>query len=123
MHNRGGYGKGDVESRGGGGGRTARETNAGIMEQQNNERINELSEQVAMLRGLTVDINNEVREQNSLLDSMQDGFYSTQDMLAGSMRRIGSMLEAGGPKALFAMVAFVVVVVVILYKLMKLASG
>ena len=114
--NRGGYG-GDIESRGGGG-RSARETNAGIMEQQNNERISELSEQVAMLKGLTIDIGNEVREQNSLLDSMQDGFMSTQDMLAGSLRRIGTMLESGGAKHMCYMVAFVVFVMVFLYWLM-----
>ena len=110
---RGGYG--DIE---GGGGRSARETNANIMEQQNNERISELSEQVARLKGLTIDIGNEVREQNSLLDSMQDGFMSTQDMLQGSLRRIGTMLETGGAKHMCYMVAFVVFVVVFLYWIM-----
>ena len=113
--NRGGF-SGDIESRGGG--RSARETNAGIMEQQNNERISELSEQVAMLKGLTIDIGNEVREQNSLLDNMQDGFANTQDMLVGSLRRIGTMLESGGAKHMCYMVAFVVFVMVFLYWLM-----
>jgi blocked early in transport 1 len=114
--NRGGFGGGDIESRGAG--RSARETNAGIMEQQNNDRISELSEQVAMLKGLTIDIGNEVREQNSLLDSMHDGFMSTQDMLSGSLQRIGTMLESGGAKAMCYMVAFVVFVMVFLYWLM-----
>jgi len=111
---RSGYGGGDIE----GGGRSARETNAGIMEQHNNERIDELSEQVAMLKGLTIDIGNEVREQNSLLDRMQDGFMNTSDMLQGSLRRIGTMLERGGPKHMCYMVAFVVFVMVFLYWLM-----
>ena len=65
------------------------------MEQQNDERISELSEQVAMLKGLTIDIGNEVKEQNSLLDQMQNGFSNTGDMLADSLRRIGTMLESG----------------------------
>ncbi|CAB9508734.1 Blocked early in transport 1 homolog [Seminavis robusta] len=112
---RGGHG-GDIESRGGG--RSARETNAGIMEQQNNERISELSEQVARLKGLTIDIGNEVREQNSLLDSMQDGFVSTQDMLQGSLRRIGTMLESGGAKHMLMMVGFSVFVMCFLWWLM-----
>jgi blocked-early-in-transport protein 1 len=114
---RGGYGYGDIESRGGGG-RSARETNAGIMEQQNNDKISELSEQVARLKGLTIDIGNEVREQNSLLDSMHDGFLSTQDMLQGSLRRIGTMLQSGGPKHMCYMVGFTVFVMVFLYWLM-----
>eukprot|EP01083_Nonionella_stella_P060301 157533_1 len=98
---------------------TASDMNAGIMEDQNNERISELSEQVARLKGLTIDIGNEVREQNSLLDQMQDGFSSTGDMLKGSLKRIGSMLDAGGPKAMMLMVGCIVFVMTVLYWLMK----
>lgn len=112
-----GYGGYDVEG-GRGGGRSARETNANIMEQQNNERILELGEHVARLKGLTIDIGNEVREQNSLLDGMSDGFQSTQDMLANSLVRIGTMLESGGAKHMCYMVSFVVFVMVFLYWLM-----
>ena len=115
---RGGYG--DIEGGGarGRGGASARETNANIMEQQNNERISELGEQVARLKGLTIDIGNEVTEQNSLLDTMHDGFLNTGDMLQGSLRRIGTMLESGGGKHMCYMVAFVVFVMVFLYWLM-----
>lgn len=115
MHNRG---MGDLE-RGGRGGMSASEANRGIMEQQNNERIDELSQQVARLKGLTIDIGNEVREQNSLLDNMGDGFESTRDLLAGSLRRIGTMLESGGAKHMCYMVAFVVFVIVFLYWVMS----
>lgn len=110
----GGYGRSDVES-GRGSGRTARETNASIMEQQNNERISELSEHVAMLKGLTNDIHSEVRDQNNFLDTLQDGFYNTQDMLQGSLVRIGTMLEQGGIKKLCYMAGFIVFVVTFLY--------
>lgn len=113
-NNRGRGGYGDIE----GGGANARETNANIMEQQNNERISELSDQVARLKGLTIDIGNEVREQNSLLDRMQDGFENTGDMLHGSLQRIGTMLESGGMKHMCYMVSFVVFVMVFLYWLM-----
>jgi hypothetical protein len=47
----GGLGSRDIEGGiGGGGGRRFNDTNAGILEQQNNERIYELSEQVARLK-------------------------------------------------------------------------
>ena len=94
------------------------DTNAGIMESQNNERISELSDQVARLKGLTIDIGNEVREQNALLDDMGDGFSATRDMLAGSLRRIGTMLETTGGKHMCYMVIFVVFVMVFLYWVM-----
>jgi blocked-early-in-transport protein 1 len=70
------------------------------------------------LKGLTIDIGNEVREQNSLLDDMGEGFSSTSDLLAGSLRRIGTMLESGGAKHMCYLVTFVVFVMVFLYWLM-----
>mmetsp|Transcript_25609 Transcript_25609/g.46236 ORF Transcript_25609/g.46236 Transcript_25609/m.46236 type:complete len:147 (-) Transcript_25609:110-550(-) len=112
--NGGGYNPSHLES----GGINARDTNANIMEQQNNDRISELSDQVSRLKGLTIDIGNEVREQNSLLDDMGEGFSSTGDLLAGSLRRIGTMLETRGGKHMCYMVAFVVFVMVFLYWLM-----
>lgn len=66
-------------------------------------------------QGLTIDIGNEVREQNSLLDQMGDGFQSTRDMLQGSLTRIGSMLETTSGKHMCYMILFVVFVVIFLY--------
>lgn len=113
----GAYGRrggGDLE----GGGRN-NDTNSNILEQQNNERIFELSEQVSRLKGLTIDIGNEVSEQNRLLDNMGDGFQNAKDMLQGSLTRIGTMLESGGAKHMCYMVGFVVLVVVFLYWVMS----
>ena len=98
-----------------GGRMNGNETNRNILEQQNNDRIAELSDHVARLKGLTIDIGNEVREQNALLDNMGDGFSNTRDLLQGSLRRIGVMLERGGSKHLCYMVGFVVFVMVFLY--------
>jgi blocked-early-in-transport protein 1 len=95
------------------------DTNANILESQNNERIDQLSESVARLKGLTIDIGNEVREQNSLLDHMGDGFTNTADLLQGSLRRIGTMLESGGAKHMCYMVLFCVAVMIFLYFLMS----
>jgi len=103
----------------GGGGMSASDANANIMEQQNNERIDLLSDQVARLKGLTIDIGNEVREQNSLLDNMGDGFQNTRDLLAGSLQRIGTMLQTGGGKHMCYMVMFCVFVMVFLWWMMS----
>mmetsp|Transcript_10804 Transcript_10804/g.23914 ORF Transcript_10804/g.23914 Transcript_10804/m.23914 type:complete len:148 (-) Transcript_10804:220-663(-) len=112
---------GNIESgRGrGGGGMSSHDANANIMEQQNNDRISELSDQVARLKGLTIDIGNEVREQNSLLDNMGDGFSNVGDMLTGSLARMGVMLERGGAKHMCYLVLFVVFVMVFLYWLVR----
>lgn len=117
----GARGRGAAAGRGGsgGGGLTSRDANANILEQQNNERINDLADHVARLKGLTIDIGNEVREQNSLLDNMGDGFQNTRDMLQGSLRRISTMLDQGGAKHMCYMVAFCVVIMMFLWWLMS----
>lgn len=101
------------------GGLSSADMNANIMEQQNNDRIDDLSEQVARLKGLTIDIGNEVREQNSLLDQMGEGFSHTGDLLSGSLKKIGTMLDSAGAKHMCYMVAFTVATFVVLYMLMK----
>jgi blocked-early-in-transport protein 1 len=120
--NGGGYrdveGGGNVRGRGGGRGNGS-DANSGILEQQNNERIDELSDQVARLKGLTIDIGNEVRDQNSLLDGLGDTFSNTGDLLQGSLRKIGSMLESGGTKHMCYMVIFIVLVMIFLWWLMS----
>ena len=110
----GGSGRG---GRGGGGGYN--DTNSNILEQQNNERINELSDQVARLKGLTISIGDEVREQNSLLDNMGDGFLHTGDLLRSSLSRIGTMLETGGTKHMLYMIGFCVLAMCFLWWLMS----
>lgn len=100
------------------GGGKFNDANTNILEQQNNDRISELSEQVARLKGLTVDIGSEVREQNSLLDQMGEGFLSTGDMLQGSLAKIGIMLDTSSGKHMCYMVLFVVFVVIFLYWMM-----
>jgi blocked early in transport 1 len=95
------------------------DTNANILEQQNNERMNELANHVALLKGLTIEIGNEVREQNSLLDNMNDGFSNTRDLLQNSLHRIGTMLQHGGTKHMCYMVIFCVSIMMILWWLMS----
>lgn len=104
--------------RGRGGGLSAADANSNILEQQNNERISDLSQKVSLLKGLTIDIGNEVREQNSMLDNMGDTFSNTSDLLHGSLQRIGVMLQTAGGKHMCYMVAFSVVVMIILWRLM-----
>eukprot|EP00527_Entomoneis_sp_CCMP2396_P003202 CAMPEP_0198139910 /NCGR_PEP_ID=MMETSP1443-20131203/3141_1 /TAXON_ID=186043 /ORGANISM="Entomoneis sp., Strain CCMP2396" /LENGTH=134 /DNA_ID=CAMNT_0043802175 /DNA_START=253 /DNA_END=657 /DNA_ORIENTATION=- len=104
---------------GGGGGLSSGEANSGILETQNNEYIDELSNQVARLKGLTIDIGNEVQEQNSLLDGMGDGFQNVGDMLGSSLNQIGTMLSSGGTKHMLLMVTFCVAIMCLLWWLMS----
>lgn len=113
MRSNGGYS--NIEN----GNSSMRDMNSNILEQQNNDRINELGDQVAHLKRLTIDIGNEVGEQNRYLDGMGDGFTNVRDLLSGSLSQIGTMLESGGARHMCYMVAFVVGVTIFLYFLMS----
>lgn len=54
---------------------------------------------------------------------MGDGFTSTGDLLSGSLRKIGNMLERGGPKHMMYMIGFVVFVMVFLYWMMSFKTA
>jgi blocked-early-in-transport protein 1 len=69
-------------------------------------------------KGLTLDINKEVREQNTFLDQMEQGFENAGDMLKDSLGRIGIMLDSTSGKHMCYMVMFAVFVVVFLYWMM-----
>lgn len=50
------------------------------MERQNNEHLDTLSEQVAMLKSLTMEIDAEVKDQNSFLENMGISFVGAGEV-------------------------------------------
>ncbi|GMH72235.1 hypothetical protein TrRE_jg3327 [Triparma retinervis] len=89
------------------------------MESQNNERIGALSDQVAALKSLTLDINSEVTEQNRLLNDMDSGFGNIGGLLGSTMNRITTMMDATGSRHMWYLAGFVILVMVFLYTIMK----
>ena len=65
--NNNGYGGGNIY--GGANGRVA-ETNRNIYEDENNRRLNDLGDQVSLLKELTIDIGDTVRDHNRYLDGI-----------------------------------------------------
>ena len=55
------------------------EANRNLLEEENEFRLQELGQSVSMLKAMSLDINNEVKSQNRLLDSM--GGVSLTDLL------------------------------------------
>jgi len=67
---------------------------------------------------LSIDINAEVKDQNSMLDGMGTTLGSTTEMLTSTIGRIGTMISSGGSSHMFAMVGFIVAFFLLLYFLM-----
>ena len=89
------------------------------MEQQNNDRVSSLSDQVSLLKSLTIDIGNEVREQNDLLDNMDNNFSNTGDLMGLSIRKISEMMGSTSSKHMLILAGFVVFVMTFLYWMMR----
>mmetsp|Transcript_22260 Transcript_22260/g.32379 ORF Transcript_22260/g.32379 Transcript_22260/m.32379 type:complete len:130 (-) Transcript_22260:43-432(-) len=109
-HDRGsnGYSIGSNEQRAGEVGRT-------LLEQENDSRWLELGEQVSMLKSMTEDINQEVKSQINLLDSMGSNIMSASDMFSSTLGKLGAMMSSGGSGHMYLLIVFVVFIFVLIY--------
>mmetsp|Transcript_23596 Transcript_23596/g.23792 ORF Transcript_23596/g.23792 Transcript_23596/m.23792 type:complete len:129 (+) Transcript_23596:77-463(+) len=96
----------------------AQETNRTLLEQENNDRWNALGDQVNLLKSLTIDINQEVKSQNSLLDGMGTNFTSAGELFSKTIGKMGVMLNSASSKHMYYLVGFVVFVFLLLYFMM-----
>jgi len=66
-----------------------------------------------------MDINAEVKDQNSMLDGMGSTLGSTTDMITNTIGKIGVMVSSGGSKHMCYLIAFVVFFFFLLYFMMS----
>ncbi|KAL8736738.1 MAG: hypothetical protein Q9166_000104 [cf. Caloplaca sp. 2 TL-2023] len=83
-------------------------------ERQNNSRLDELSSKVSALRGITVDIYDNARNQD-VLDSSNEVFSSMTTSVKGSAGRLGRMAQSGNKVAILKLAGMIVGVVVVLW--------
>lgn len=91
------------------------ESNRRLMEEQNNKKTSALAESVEKLKLLSIDINDEVSDQNRLLNSMGNQMGSASSMLNDTLGKLGVMLESSESKHALYLIIFVVVSFVLLY--------
>ncbi|KAF2259514.1 hypothetical protein CC78DRAFT_503087 [Lojkania enalia] len=83
-------------------------------ERQNNSRLDELANKVSALRGVTIDIYDNARDQH-IIDSTSETFSTFGTSLKGSATRLGRMAQSGNKVAIFKLAAIIVGVVLFLY--------
>lgn len=57
--------------------------------------MQELGSQVNLLKAMTIDINNEVKSQNKMLDGMGGTFGSATDLFKNTISKLGIMVTSG----------------------------
>ncbi|KAL2044818.1 hypothetical protein N7G274_002593 [Stereocaulon virgatum] len=83
-------------------------------EQQNNSRLDELSSKVSALRGVTVNIYDNARDQH-VIDNSSEVFSSMGTSIKGSASRLGRMASQGNKVAIFKLAGIVIAFVVVLW--------
>jgi len=83
-------------------------------EQQNNARLDDLANKVSALRGVTIDIYDNARDQG-VIDSTSETFSTFTTTLRGSATRLTRMAASGNKVAILKLAGIIVVVFVLLY--------
>ncbi|KAI4118903.1 MAG: hypothetical protein LQ345_001138 [Seirophora villosa] len=83
-------------------------------ERQNNSRLDELSSKISSLRGVTIDIYDNARNQE-VIDNSNEVFSSMTTSIKGSAGRLGRMAQAGNKVAILKLAGMIVGVVVVLW--------
>ncbi|KAK1161651.1 BET1-like protein [Huso huso] len=66
-----------------------------MLDAENKRLAENLSSKVSRLKSLALDIDQDVVDQNSYLDSMDSNFMSATGLLTGSVKRFSTMVRSG----------------------------
>lgn len=90
-----------------------------MLEAENERLAEELKGKIGALKTLTIDIGNEVRYQDKMLNGMDDDMARTGNLLKNTMNRVIRMGKGGHKSHMCYMVAFVFVVLFLLYLVVR----
>lgn len=90
-----------------------------MLEQQNDQRIEELLEMATLIKSGATEIGSIADEQNRFLDGMSRDMDKTSNLLDKTLGKLQKMAAQGGSKHMCLMIGFVVFVFVLLYLVLK----
>jgi len=88
-------------------------------ERQNNSRLDDLASKVSALRGVTIDIYDNARDQG-VIDSSNEVFSNMSTSLKGSAGRLGRMAQQGNKVAILKLAGIIIAAVILLWWLVGL---
>ncbi|KAI4776753.1 hypothetical protein E4T52_08301 [Aureobasidium sp. EXF-3400] len=81
---------------------------------QNNSRLDDLAGKVSALRGVTIDIYDNARDQ-TVIDSSTNAFSNFSNTLQGSAGRLTRMAQQGNKVAILKLAGILIAIVLVLY--------
>ena len=85
------------------------------VEEDNSQLEGELKGKIGALKSLSIDIGNEVREQNRLLKDVDDGFDSASGLLNKSLNKVLQLAKSGSRYHLLYLFLFALFVFAVLW--------
>ncbi|XP_011451070.1 BET1 homolog [Crassostrea angulata] len=92
---------------------------AQMLESENDRMEQELSGKVKALKSLSIDIGNEVREQNKFLGEMDEDYDKSGNLLLATMGRLKAITKSGGPKLWCYMLLFCLFVFFLIWVIVR----
>jgi len=108
--------RGGLQSRNGG---ASDEQTEEQLERENEDELELLRDKVAAIKAVAIDIQDEVKTHNKLLDRMGEQFTTASSSLKSTMTRMQTMMQHGGSKHMCLLALFVFGVFLGLYWLLK----
>ncbi|KAJ3197150.1 protein transport protein bet1 [Irineochytrium annulatum] len=96
---------------------------ASLLESQNDENINSLHSKIQAIKGISINLHDDVNDQNRHLDGLQNSFNAIQDGMRGSQRRIKLMLSTPQGKQTCAIGGITVLFFLAIYIMMSRHKG
>merc|ERR1712087_757241 len=88
-----------------------------FMQKENDAQIGSLADKVSQLKEISIRIGNHVREDNKLLEGLDNNFDATGGVLKGTMQRLNNMVNSKDSRHMLYLALFVVFVFLFMYKM------
>jgi len=100
------------------------ESNKRLLEEQNNAKTSALADSIEQLKMMSIDIKDEVVDQNRLLDSMGGQMGSASSLMDDAMSKMNVMMNSPDAKHMVYLIAGIVSAFVLVYTyLVKMRSN
>ncbi|KAI9332404.1 hypothetical protein BD770DRAFT_403194 [Pilaira anomala] len=97
--------------------------NGYVFEQQNDVRLNDLSSKISAIKNITIDIHQDVTDQDRLLDESHNQFSGLGSTLTNSFGRMNRMISKRHQRQLCFYVSILVFVFFLIYYGAPLITG
>jgi len=78
-----------------------------MLEEENNRMIDDLSDQVGLLKSLSLRIQKDIKDHDVLIGEIDKGFDSTGELLSAAMKKLGSLMNQGGANYFLILTGFI----------------